>query len=80
MRRREFIVLLSGAAVAWPPAARAQQPGTPIVGFLGARSREDSADLLTALRAGLGETLGTFRTTTGWRKHGRKGGESCDLH
>ena len=51
MRRREFITLF-GSAVAWPLAARAQQPAIPVIGYLHSGARGRYAE---PFRGGLGE-------------------------
>jgi putative ABC transport system substrate-binding protein len=56
VRRREFITLLGGVAVAWPIAARAQQRAAPIIGFLEHRSLETTGDRLRGFRQGLKDT------------------------
>ena len=56
MKRREFITLLSGAAVAYPHVARAQQMAMPMIGFLDGRSPDALTDRLRGLRQGLRDT------------------------
>ena len=54
--RRKFISVLGGATVAWPLAARAQQPALPVVAFINAGSADGSVDRATAFSKGLNKT------------------------
>jgi putative ABC transport system substrate-binding protein len=55
IKRRDFITLLGGAATL-PLAARAQQPGLPVIGVLYGVSAAEWADRMAGVRRGLAET------------------------
>src|SRR5262245_50489161 len=55
MQRREFMRILGGAASILPATISAQQLALQVIGFLSARSPEDTSHLVEAFRRGLGE-------------------------
>jgi putative ABC transport system substrate-binding protein len=55
MRRREFMALVGGGAVAWPLIARAQQQAMPVVGFITVASARGHGPYLSAFLKGLSE-------------------------
>jgi len=56
VRRREFITLVGGAAVAWPAGVMGQQPNIPLIGFINGSSATAYAAAVQAFIGGLAET------------------------
>jgi putative ABC transport system substrate-binding protein len=56
VRRRDFITLLSGAATAWPLAARAQQQAMAAIGYLSSQAAAAVSNQVAAFRRGLSDT------------------------
>jgi putative ABC transport system substrate-binding protein len=56
LKRREFITLLGGAAVAWPLAARGQKPTLPVIGLLSSVPFETRRDQIAGFHQGLNES------------------------
>jgi putative tryptophan/tyrosine transport system substrate-binding protein len=55
MRRRDFVILLGGAAAVWPFAVAAQQSAIPVIGFLDATTPVETVYRVSAFRDGLKE-------------------------
>jgi putative ABC transport system substrate-binding protein len=56
MRRRDFIQRITAASVAWPLAVRAQQSGTPVIGFLNSGSLNSYMSQMKIFHQALKET------------------------
>jgi putative ABC transport system substrate-binding protein len=56
VHRRDFIKPVAGSAAAWPFAAGAQQPASPVIGFFHLTSPETTRENLAAFRRGLADT------------------------
>ena len=56
MKRRDFVALLGGGAVAWPMAVSAQQPAMSVVGLLRSTTADSHAHMVSAFRNGLSES------------------------
>jgi hypothetical protein len=82
MRRRDFIAIVGGAAVAWPLSARAQSRSPRRIGMLEPGVSSPSDPFVNAFRDGLSglgykEGRDILRNSLGWRKQRAARGASC---